>query len=79
METQIQKYKYENPNTYINTNTDKQNTEIPEGASLHEVDDTKAQQGGGDRGMGTVHLNRHLRPWLLMIDYVIIGDWLSDY
>ena len=51
METQIQKYKYKNPNT-----------EIPEGASLHEVDDTKAQQGGGDRGMGTVHLNWHLRP-----------------
>ena len=51
MEIQIQKYKYKNPNT-----------EIPEGASLHEVDDTKAQQGGGDRGMGTVHLNRHLRP-----------------
>ena len=51
MEIKTQKYKYKNPNT-----------EIPEGASLHEVDDTKAQQGGGDRGMGTVHLNRHLRP-----------------
>ena len=66
MEIEIQKYKYKIPNT-----------EIPEGASLHEVDDTKAQQGGGDRGMGTVHLNRHLRPWLLMIDYVIIDDWLG--
>ena len=30
METQVQKYKYKNPNT-----------EIPEGAALHEVDDTE--------------------------------------